>query len=315
MVLTMAGPLHVNSVRAVPAVLGIAIATASGCASTVEVGPIAQALAPSVTAVVALPTSVDWGGPSDQRRLQRRAGDRLLELTGGRAVIAEELVRGDDDTSLREALRALGEDPSSAVSFSLHVGFGKRLVNNANPISSFQATRRLVVDFTARIEVRQVGSADLIGAVEAVASGPANEPEVGADGERAGPLLAIDEALATAVRSFAPRLLSRSRATLVVEVPVASAGSLVKRLAALGELYPELPAEDMQRLAASRERFLVVEPGPLTGLGLARGDLLGVPAGETAASRAALLRAVARGRKPQLAIDRGGQHYILAATP
>jgi hypothetical protein len=308
----MAGSTRANSLGVV---LGVAVATVSSCASTVEVGPIAQGLAPGVTAVVALPTSVIWGGPSDQRRLQRRAGDRLLELTGGRAVIAEELVRGDDDASVREALAALGEDAASAVSFSLRVGIGKRLVNNANPISSFETGRRLVVDFTARIEVRHLGSSDVIGAVETVASGPANEPEVGADGQRAGPLRAIDEALETAVRSFAPRLLARSRPTLVVEVPLASAGSLVKRLAALGELYPDLSVEDMQRLAASRERFLVVEPGLLGGLGLARGDLVGVPAGQTAASRAALLRAVARGRKPLLAIDRGGQHYILAAAP
>jgi hypothetical protein len=293
---------------------GAAIALASGCAATVEVGPVAQALAPTVTTVVALPTSVDWGGPGDQRRLERRVGDRLLELTGGRAVIAEELVRGDDDASVREALQVLGEDATSAVSFSIHVGFGKRLVNNVNPISSFQATRRLVVDFSARLEVRRVGSSEVIGSVEAVASGAANEPEVDPDGRRAGPLAAIDEALEAAVRTFAPRLVAAPRPTLVVEVPTAAAGTAVKRLTALVELYPELPADDMQRLAASRERFLVVAAGPLAGLGLQRGDLVGVPGGETAATRAALLRAVARGRKPLLAIDRGGQHYVVAAA-
>jgi hypothetical protein len=292
-----------------------AVALTSGCASTVEVGPAAQALAPRVTMIVALPTSVDWGGPGDQRRLQRRAGDRLLELTGGRAVIAEELVRGDDDASVREALGALGEDATAALSFAVHLALGKRLVNNANPISSFQATRRLIVDFTARLEVRHLGSPDIIGVVEAVASGPANEPEVGPDGERTGPLAAIDEALEKAVRAFAPGLVSQPRPTLLVEVPAADAGSLVRRLAALGELYPELAADDMQRLAASRERFLVVAAGPLAALGLERGDLLGVPGRETAATRAALMRAVARGRKPLLSIDRGGQHYVLAAAP
>jgi hypothetical protein len=40
---------------------------------------------------------------------------------------------------------------------------------------------------------------------------------------------------------------------------------------------------------------------------------VGVPGGETAATRAALLRSVARGRRPLLAIDRAGQHYLLAS--
>ena len=293
----------------------VGAAVACGCASSVEVGPVARALASSVTTIVAMPTSVDWGGPSDQRRLQRRTGDSLLERTGGRAVIAEELVGGDDDASVREALQALGEDAASALTFSIHVGIGKRLVNNANPISSFQATRRLVVDFTARIEIRHVGASDLIGAVEAIASGPANEPEIGSDGERRGPLEAIDEALDSAVRAFAPRLWSPRRPTLVVEVPLPVSRSLVGRLAALGELYPELTADEMQRLAQSRERFLVVEAGSLAGLGLLPGDLVGVPGGETAASHAALLRAVAHGRKPLLTVERGGQHFLLAAAP
>jgi hypothetical protein len=287
----------------------------AGCGADVEMLPAARALAPAVTTVVALPTSVDFGGPADQRRLQRRTGDRLLALTGGRTVIAEELQRGDDDASVREALRVLGEDDAAAVSFAVHVGVGKRMVSNANPIASFQATRRLVVDFSARVEVRRVGAPEVIGAVEAVSSGPANEPEIGPDGEPRGPLAAIDEALDEAVRAFAPRLLSRARPAVLVEVPVAAAGSLVARLGALGELYPELAADEMQRLAQSRERLLVVEPGMLARLGLARGDLVGVPGGQTAASHAALLRAVARGRKPLLAIDRAGQHYILASAP
>ena len=287
-------------------------AVAAGCASRVEVGPSARAFAPSVTTVVALPTSVDWGGPSDQRRLQRRTGDRLLELTGGRAVIAEELTRGDDDASVREALQALGEDAATTITFSLHLGIGRRLINNPNPITSFRSTRRLVVDYTAQIEVRRMGAAEVIGTIELISSGPANDPEVGPNGERSGPLEAIDRALEAAVREFAPRLLSPPRQTLVVEVPAAAARTVVGRLAALGELYPELPAEDMQRLGQSRERFLVVDPGLLAGLGVERGDLLGVPGGDTGASRAALLRAVAHGRRPLLAIVRGGQHYLIA---
>jgi hypothetical protein len=56
-----------------------------------------------------------------------------------------------------------------------------------------------------------------------------------------------------------------------------------------------------------------VAPGELAPLGLLAGDLLGVPGGETKASRAALARAVARGQKPALAIVRAGQRYILAS--
>ena len=51
--------------------------------------------------------------------------------------------------------------------------------------------------------------------------------------------------------------------------------------------------------------------GDLRALGVVPGDLLGVPGGETRASRAALARALARGGKPLVAIVRGGQRYIV----
>ena len=54
--------------------------------------------------------------------------------------------------------------------------------------------------------------------------------------------------------------------------------------------------------------------GRWPALGIARGDLLGVPGGVTAASRAALVRAVARGLRPALAVERGGQRYLLASA-
>jgi hypothetical protein len=280
------------------------------CSTSVEVRPEARALAPNVTTIVGLPTSVDWGAPADQRRLQRRTSDLLLELTDGRAVITEELTGGDDDTSVREALRALGEDAAGAISFRVRLSVGKRLVNNANPIASFAATRRLVIDFKAHVEVRRMGSSDVIGTVETIASGPANEPEVGPDGVRRGPFEALDDALDRAVREFAPRLASRRSTAFIVEVPCAASKNVVQRLTALAELYPELPDDDLQKLGGSRERFLVVVPGRLANLGVERGDLLGIPGGETRASHAALLRALARGQRPVLAIERGGQHYI-----
>jgi hypothetical protein len=299
--------------RRIGLLIGAVLFAGAACTTTVEVRPEARALAPSVTTIVALPTNVDWGGPGDQRRLQRRTGDSLLELTGGRAVITEELT-GDDDASVVETLRALGEDPDGAITFRVRVGLGKRLVQNATPIASFTATRRLVVDYTAQIEVRRLGSSAVIGTVETIASGPANEPEVGPDGKRRGALEAIDDALDEAVRNFAPRLATVRRRTLVVEIPRASATSVGRRLEALAELYPELSVEQMQRLGQARERFLVVAPGPLAALGLAADDLLGVPGGDTAASHAALMRAYARGKKPALAVERRGQRYILAAV-
>jgi hypothetical protein len=124
-------------------------------------------------------------------------------------------------------------------------------------------------------------------------------------------MAAIEDALNRAVRAFAPGLSTPREPTLIVEVPVAAARGLVPRLEALQQLYPELSEAQMQRLAVSRERFLVVEPGRLAGLGIRAGDLLGVPGGETIASHAALARAVARGRKPLLAVDRNGEHYLL----
>jgi hypothetical protein len=99
---------------------------------------------------------------------------------------------------------------------------------------------------------------------------------------------------------------------LLVEVPPAAAGDLMQKLQTLQRLYPELTLAQMQALADSRERFLVVEPGLLAKLGVAPGDLLGVPGGRTDASRAALARAVARGDKPLVAVVRGGQRYILS---
>jgi hypothetical protein len=87
---------------------------------------------------------------------------------------------------------------------------------------------------------------------------------------------------------------------------------MMRKLETLQRLYPELSVAQVQALADSGERFLVVEPGPLATLGVAPGDLLGVPGGRTDASRAALARVVARGGKPLVAVVRGGQRYILS---
>jgi hypothetical protein len=293
--------------------LAALVAGTVGCGSTVETRPAAEALAPRITTVVGLPLSIGWGSAPELRRIQRRTSDSLIAASGGRAVIAEELVTGEDDAQVALALRALGEDPALALTFALTVSFGGRQVSGVSAIPGFIVGKNLVVDYHARIEVRHVGSGDVIGTVETVATGTPNEPEVAPNGDKHAAMRAIDSAIDKAIATFAPRLVSPSRPTLIVEVPVALSKNQVQRLAALGALYPELSLEDTQALGQSRERFLVVAPGELAALGLVRGDLLGVPGGETAASRAALARAVARGQKPALAIERGGQRYILAA--
>src|SRR5205085_10983755 len=100
----------------------------------------------------------------------------------------------------------------------------------------------------------------------------------------------------------------------IVEIPLSAAPSVTRRLTFMADLYPELSMDQMQQIAESSERFFVFEAGELAGLGVASGDLLGVPGGETKASRAALARAVSRGLHPALAIQRGGQQYILASS-
>jgi hypothetical protein len=288
----------------------LAVAALPACGATVDVRPGAEALAPTVGTVVVLPVAIDWGGAAERARIQRLAGDSLIEVTGGRGVIADEL-RGTGDADLQAALRTLGEDGSHALTFSVSVGLGRRLVNQANPISTFQARRRLVVDFFAHVDVRHLGAPDVIGTVDVVESGPAGEPEVGPDGEHMGPAAAIDAALARAVSTFAPRLYTPPQRTVIVEVPVDASRNLISKVEALQQIYPELAMADAQLLAESKERFLVVEPGFLAKLGIARGDLLGVPGGTTTASRAALARAVARGRKPLVSVVRGGQRFLL----
>ena len=286
---------------------------AGGCASTIEVRPAAETLAPTVVSVVGLPLSVGWGGDVDLRRIQRRASDSLIAASGGRAVIAEELVTGEDDAAVAGALKSLGEDPQHALTFAINVAMGGRMENGISPIPGFIVGKRLVVDYHAHIDVRQLGSRDVIGSVETIASGAPNEPEVGPDGEKHAVMEAIDAALEKAIATFAPRLAVHTSGAAIVEIPPEAAASVTRRLTALGTLYPELSLDEMQSLAQSRERFLVRDPGALAALGIARGDLLGVPGGVSAASRAALARAVARGHRPALAVERGGQRYVLAA--
>ena len=292
-------------------ILGAAALLTVACGATVEMRPGGAAYAPTITTIVEMPPAIDWTGPGAQQHMQRLAADSLIEVTGGRVVIADELP-GTSDSDVQAALRALREDAANALTFSVSVGLGRRLVNAANPLHSFHDPKRFIVDYVAHVEVRHVGAPEVIGTTEAIETGPINESESSQrEGEKWSAATAVDEALEAAVRTFAPRIYTRRQPTLIVEVPPAAAGDLVGRLETLQRSYPELSVAQMQALAESRERFLVVEPGHLAKLGVAPGDLLGVPGGETRASRAALARAVARGGKPLVAVVRGGQRYIL----
>jgi hypothetical protein len=290
--------------------LGAAVLCAAACGTTVELGPGAAAYAPTIVTIVEMPPAIDWTGPGAQQRVQRLAADSLIEVTGGRAVIADELP-GTTDSDVQAALRALGEDAANTLTFSITIGLGNRLMAGANPIRSFTAPKRMVVDYVARVEVRHVGAPEIIGTVEAIETGAINETGTGNTGEKWAAAEAIDEALDEAVRVFAPGVHTPRRRTLIVEVPPADAHDLMRKLETLQRLYPELSVAEVQTLADSGERFLVVEPGQLAALGVAAGDLLGVPGGRTDASRAALARVVARGGKPLVAVVRGGQRYIL----
>ncbi|MFL5304873.1 MAG: hypothetical protein ACJ8F1_06645 [Polyangia bacterium] len=304
---------HHRRTLAIPAAL-LALLLPAGCSSTIEVRPAAHAVAPTIDAVLGLPISIGWGGDADLRKLQRRTSDLLIEATGGRAVIAEELVEGEDEAAVTAALRALGEDPARTLAFALTVTTGGRLVPGTSAIPGFIVGKHVVVDFHAHIEVRHVGSKQVLGSVETVTSGIPNDPEVGAKGQKGAALEAIASAVEKALAAFAPRLMPAGHPFRMVEIPPSEAASVTRRLTLLATVYPELTVEQMQEIAQSRERFFVVEPGELTALGVAGGDMLGVPGGHTAATRAALARALSRGLQPQLAIERAGQQYILAAT-
>ena len=82
------------------------------------------------------------------------------------------------------------------------------MVNGISPIPGFIVGKRLVVDYHAHIEVRQLGAREIIGTVETIASGAPNEPEVGPDGEKHAVMEALDAAFEKAVATFAPRLVS-----------------------------------------------------------------------------------------------------------
>lgn len=248
-------------------------------------------------------------------------------LTRGHAVLAEELDKptGRDliDKDIADAVRAAGEDPEHALTFAILASRTRRTIANSSPLSGFEMGRRLVIDYIVRLEVRRPGASDVVGTVDTVAVGYPNEGEVGPRGESLGLQKAIDEAIAKAVRTFAPELAARgpragagpTELPAIAEVPAAAGTAAVARLQAAQELYPELSIEQLQVLATSDERLLVLRPGLLAPLGVAPGDLLAAPFGQTLRSRASIARTLARGGAVRLVVQRAGQRYLLASQP
>ncbi len=295
------------------AALAVLVAGSAGCFSSVDLGPRAALLAPDVDVLVGLPISIAWGGAVEWRRIQRRTSDSLLAATGGSAVIAEELKDGESGADVAAALRGLGEDASRALTLALTVRIGGRREPGVSAIPGFIVGSLAIVDYRVHVEVRSAATREVVGSVDTIASGRANDPEVGPRGERRAAMQAIDEALRKTVRAFAPRLARAGRPFDVAEDSAGPGASFTRRLSSLAELYPELSIDDMEALALSADSLVVLEPGPLVALGLVRGDLLRLPGRSAKSARAVLARALSRGSPPGLEVDRHGQHYVLAA--
>jgi hypothetical protein len=277
-----------------------------------------------VTLIVGLPNDLAFGTPAEQRRAQRRTDDALLVLARGHALLPGELGAASSidgqaaatDKQIVDAVRAAGEDPEHTLTFSVLASRARRFIANSAPLPGFELGRRLILDYTVRLEVRRAGHPDVIGTVDTVVSGFPNEGEVGPRGESLGLQKAIEEALAKAVRSFAPGLIPRGGGGVpdlpaIAEVPASVTGDAHARLVAVQELYPELSLEQMQVLTTSEVPFLVLRPGALAPMGIAAGDLLVAPFGQALRSRAAIARLLARGGPVKLVVERAGQRYLL----
>jgi len=306
-----------STVRSVSCALALVVTASAGCFSSVDRRAAGPALAPPVNLLVGLPVSIGWGGAGELRRIQRRTSDSLLAASGGAAIIAEELAAGDGPAAAAAALRAAGEDPARALTLALTVRIGGRREPNVSAIPGFIVGTVSIVDYRVHVEVRSAATQEVVGSVDTVGSGRPNEPEVGPHGERRGAMEAIDEAVRKTIQAFAPGLQRRGPAFEVAEDLSGPEVSFTVRLSRLAELYPELSLDDMEALALSGDSLVVLEPGPLLALGIRRGDLLRLtdtPTQSLAKSaRAALARALSRGARPSIEVDRQGQHYVLAA--
>lgn len=307
--------------RGVVVLAGAAAAGAlSGCGtSIVHSRPDAALIAPNVTSVVALPPKLGFGRAADQRRAARRTDDALIQMTGGHAILAEELGRIDPEL-LPDEIRGLGENPAETLTFSVTAARGERLEAVSGLGGGARPVRRYM-DYVVRLDVRRSDQPEVIGSIETCASAFANAPDIDADGQPVGLQKAIDDAMTSALKAFAPHLVPSAVFPTVVEAPASAGddlqgGSLaaIDRLRKLESLYPELSSDDLAALASSRARFLIVAPGRLASVGLARGDLVSGMGGQSLGSRGALARTLARGDVPAMTVDRVGGRFLVGQT-
>ncbi len=123
-------------------------------------------------------------------------------------MIAEELLKGEDDAAVATALQSLGEDPARHAGVQVDDRHG-RPTDCREParFPGFAVGNRVVVDYHARIEVRHVGSKQVIGTVETVAAGFPNESEVRSRGQKGAAMEALASAVEKAVAQFAPAVV------------------------------------------------------------------------------------------------------------
>lgn len=277
----------------------------------------ASVLIPDVAAVLALPPRLSFGRVGDQRRTARRTGDTLIQATGGRAILSDELSSVDPEL-IADGLRGLGEDPQRTLTFSVIAARTDRAEGSS--LAGVRSVRRFS-DFVVRLDVRRADRADILGSIETFATAFTNAPEVDAKGRPVGLQQAIDEAVHQALTSFAPRLVAKDIFPTVVEIPVRSEGSAINgalaavdKLRRLQVLYPEQSPDDLASLASSSARFLIVTPGRLAALGLAPGDLVAGLGGHNLGGRAAFARNMARGNMPAFSVERAGGRFLVGQT-
>jgi len=293
----------------------------SGCGtSIVHSRPDAALIAPKVTAVVAMTPKLGFGRAAEQRRAARRTGDALIEATGGHAILAEELGRTDPEL-IADEIRRLGEDPTQTLTFSVTAARGERIEAVGGVTGGGPRPVRRYMDYVVRLDVRRSDQRDVIGSIETCATAFANGPEIDPQGKPLGLQKAINDAVANALKTFAPQLVPSAPFPQVVEVPQRTDDSIqggalaaIDKLRKLEALYPELSTDDLAALASSHARFLIVSPGRLASVGLARGDLVSGMGGQTMGSRGALARILARGDVPAMSVDRIGGRFLVGQT-
>ena len=244
-----------------------------------------------IVTIVEMPPAIDWTGPGAQQRVQRLAADSLIEVTGGRAVIADELP-GTTDSDVQAALRALGEDAANTLTFSITRRPGQAVGHGREPDPELhgaeadgrglRGARRGPSRRRARRHRHGRGDRD---------RRRSTSTSTGNTGERWAAAAAIDEALDEAVRTFAPRH------------PHAAPADADRRGAAGRRRQPDAEARDaaaaVSRAVARADAGARRQPRALPGgrarctsrrWGSRRAICWAFPGAETDASRAALAR-------------------------